>query len=169
MDYRTLGMLTGLIVGVVVLALIKHFTKSEKPCYDERQIAEQGKCYKFSLLTMLVAAAVIAFVDFAGYEIFTVFIALMSTIVIGAGAFVISAVIKDAYYGLNENRMRMYLLSLFIVLANVLGVFRAFVNGSFMEDGKFSFYFLTLLLVILWIAIPVVTYIHDRMNAGDEE
>lgn len=169
MDYRILGMLTGIIVAVVILAILRHFSKDEKPCYDERQIAEQGKCYKFGLLTMLVAAAVIAFIDFVGYEIFTVYIALMTTIIIGAGAFVISAILKDAYYGLNQKRKQVYLLSFFIVLANGLGCIRAFIHDGFWEDGKLSFYFLTLLITVLWALLPFITYLHDKKNAEEEE
>ncbi len=133
----------GLLVVIIVNVAIKENTSSPK--YDERQLIYQGKAHKYAFFTMLIYMILLltlyAAGDIAGTEKLPVDNAtlVLVGILISALVFAIYAILKDAYFRLDENRN--FLFGFFIVLTVIdmlIGVFHI-LNGDIATDGVITF------------------------------
>ena len=167
MNYYNLGIFAGIAFALILFYLLKRFGKYERPEYDERQVAAQGKCYKYAFFALLASVGSLAILDL--FEI-APFIdlpnAIFFSIVISAGVFVLTGIHEDCYYGLNDSPRKTMTIGIVIAVANIIPTVSFIIDGEFLQNGKG---FASLLCAVLWIVVIVYTYIHNRGKKTEED
>ncbi len=146
-DYSTfylIAVLTGLVDGLLLVVIVVILSQNQNaPAikYDERQIACQGKAYKYAFFSMIIYYAIITMVAMAS-DLFTSmripfaldFLVLVG-VLIGIVVFAIIAIMKDAYFSLNENRTFIIIIFGVTSLINIAIGIVHIVSGDHIEDG----------------------------------
>ncbi|SDA43992.1 hypothetical protein SAMN02910368_00504 [Lachnospiraceae bacterium G11] len=137
------GALFGLIFGGFLAALLMVLgTRDDKnvPKYDERQIAEQGKAYKYGFFTALMMLALVACSGLLQIEIPMEQSMLCTFVVVVMVAVMATPLImKDAYFSLRENKRFLIIVVGILGLVNLAIGVGAIASGRIMADGKVSF------------------------------
>ncbi len=137
----------GIIIAILLILPILDFARNDKDPfkrYDERQIAMQGKAYKYAFFSMLSYFVVIMLISFLMdlplfIQIpFSTDFMLLFGLLIGVVVFAVTAIINDAYFSLNENRK--FLIGIFSVLTVInltIGII-LIARGELVEDLEFN-------------------------------
>ncbi|MBP5385090.1 MAG: hypothetical protein J6Y57_08985 [Lachnospiraceae bacterium] len=167
MDAYSLGKMTGVTAGlligflvVAVIAVICNKNRKLKTQYDERQQIARGKGFRFGFYSMIAWAVINEILAFGAIEL-PIEPAMMafSYIFIGVATDVTYCIFHDAYWGLNNNKMRYLICFLFVAALNVFVVIRTLRSGELFVDGRLGTYginaFCALLFVLIGIAIAI--------------
>ena len=165
-----LGILFGVGFGMLLVALIvviSTYNKKPGPKYDERQIAVQGKAYKYAFFTMLILCGIGLVLDavdaipFLSEGVYT-FICVMISLCVAATIMIL----QDAYFQLNENRKFITIMIIILAILNLLMGMGAFASGRAYVDGVFRFEGATNLIVaaamFYIIIVLVIKTIRDK-------
>jgi hypothetical protein len=174
-------MIAGMIVGCWLVVIITTVARREEPSarkYDERQLTYQGKAYKFAFLTMLIYMGLLIAVYTAGDIVGTKLLPVDNATLILIGllisvlVFAIYAVLKDAYFRMDENKN--FLFGFFFVLAvfNLLIGFFRILNGDITENGVITFVSAGNLLagfaMLIMIIVVIVKRILEKRDAEND-
>jgi hypothetical protein len=174
-------MIAGMIVGCLLVVIITTMARREEPSsrkYDERQLTYQGKAYKFAFLTMLIYMGLLIAVYTAGDIVGTKLLPVDNATLILIGllisvlVFAIYAVLKDAYFRMDENKN--FLFGFFFVLAvfNLLIGFFRILNGDITENGVITFVSAGNLLagfaMLIMIIVVIVKRILEKRDAEND-
>lgn len=168
-----------MICCLVIIAIMLGFTiitlaiEPDAGKYDERQIAMQGKAYRYGFFTIFaVNAGLMAFSGILGrYAEIGVFLMIGS--VLGACVTVTILIMNDAYFRLDENKKVFFVFfAVFAILNIALGI-RNILNGNAMKNGVVSFTgtanLMIGLMIIYIFTVLLVKKIRDGKEAADEE
>lgn len=170
------GLIFGVFFGICIFVLFLVVSKtgdSLKLEYDERQIANREKGYKYGYRTLTVYVLLMMFVDLLEIEMpmdNSVIIAI--GLVISLEALITYCVWHDCYFALNE---RPKTLMVIFVIGAVLNVFSSIGNiktGTVIVDGKLSTGFLNILCVVFFMYLFIVLAAKaakDRREEADDE
>ncbi len=135
---REISLIAGFIIGILLVMIAVTIAKNDeiKIEYDERQIAMQGKSYKYAFFAML---------GYYGFwmllEAFSISIPASKTLLIflgvavGIAVMLTNSILKDAYFKLNENRKCFIGFFIFIGILNIgIGVTHI-LRGTFIDNG----------------------------------
>ncbi len=135
---REFSLIAGFIIGILLVMIAFTVAKNDEVQieYDERQIAMQGKSYKYAFFAML---------GYYGFwmllEAFSISIPASKTLIIflgvavGIAVMLTNSIMKDAYFKLNENRKCFIGFFIFIGILNIgIGVTHI-VRGTFIDEG----------------------------------
>ena len=135
---REFSLIVGFIIGLLLVMIAFTVAKNDEVQieYDERQIAMQGKSYKYAFFAML---------GYYGFwmllEAFSISIPASKTLLIflgvavGIAVMLTNSILKDAYFKLNENRKCFVGFFIFIGILNIgIGVTHI-VRGTFIDEG----------------------------------
>lgn len=135
---REFSLVMGFIIGLLLVAIAVAVAKNDKVTvdYDERQIAMQGKSYKYAFFAML---------GYYGFwmllEAFSISIPASKTLLIflgiavGIAVMLTNSIMKDAYFKLNENRKCFIGFFIFIGVFNIgIGIVHI-LRGTFIDNG----------------------------------
>ena len=172
----------GMIVGVLLGIIISYVSRKGDSCsqeYDERQIVNQGKAYKYAFFTMLIYMGMLLACYIAEDSAVSVKMPVdnatlvFTGILISALVNVIYAILKDAYFPMNGNRSSLF--GSFIVLAAlniVIGIYHV-INGDYVKDGVITFFGLGNLLagiaMVIVIVVVIIKRVHDKRSEADEQ
>ncbi|MCR5824135.1 MAG: hypothetical protein K6G60_06880 [Lachnospiraceae bacterium] len=142
--FAAVSLIAGVAVGILLVVIVATLAiKSNAPVkkYDERQIAMQGKAYKYAFITMVIYFGLFAVVSTLS-SLPTLFtlpfsadILVMLGVLTGAMVFAVTAIIHDAYFRLDENQGFIIILFVITSLINIaIGVVHI-VNGDHAGDG----------------------------------
>ena len=143
-----IGLIAGSIFLVAVLMIpILDFARIDKDKtkqYDERQIAMQGKAYKYAFYTILIYFSLIALLTLLNDLPLFIKLPFSSDLLIifglllGIIVFAVTAVMKDAYFSLNDNKN--FFITFFSILAFVnlaFGIYHI-AHGDIARDNGFT-------------------------------
>lgn len=159
MSFYTLGMLTGMLAGVILIVILLKWTKKgrsgEVRCrWDERQLLIRGNGFKYAFFTIII---LLYLYSMLGSEIHGFPMDYQATgiliIFLGAIVDIVYCIWNGAYFALNENRKRV--LVLFAVLGGInllLGI-RSLTNGDAFTEGVLNVRSANLFCGILFIVI----------------
>ncbi|MCR4778700.1 MAG: hypothetical protein K5858_07635 [Lachnospiraceae bacterium] len=137
---KALFLCFGVVVGLLIVALIVvSLRKENAPAvnYDERQIAEQGKSYKYGFFAMLIYYVLVLMVFAGGIKLpITNDILIFTGLLVGGAFMATNSILKDAYFRLDENKNGMILFFVLLTVLNLtIGVLNI-INGRAMTNGQ---------------------------------
>lgn len=171
-----LGVICG-ILAVAIFCLImrkiatKKVNKSAPKEYDERQIIARGKSYKTGMLTFVIVTLICTLLEtldvhFAQYPLL-----LLLILLIGAFAFVVDAIFRDAYFRVGDSTKMWWL-----ILIGIANIFLSFINckDGFIKDGLLVVDSLNLIvgiwIIVIFVIICIKKYIDKKASdTADEE
>ena len=164
-------------IFVAVLFFIVYLgirSKRATPQFDERQIAARGKAFEVGFYTFAVCNAALAIADiFDIHWAASTAIEAFLTILIATGAFSVTAIIKDAYFGFNENSRSSIGLLALVAVINLIAGMGSVISGeeSLLENGKAGHAVLNLAITVLFAVVIIASFAHKRKQAlfSDEE
>lgn len=160
----TIGLLVGLLISILIIKMVNKNGKA-KTEYDEMQEIERGKGYKYGFWTMCAVAGFWGCLSLFDIELpFDTFTLFLMTIIIGAGVQAIYCIMKDAYIGLNTNKVRIGIVTLFIGLFNLVNAAIFIIKGNFYVDGKFGASFSNLMCGLMILAIGIAFLIKNAID-----
>lgn len=173
--YRTMGVITGLMVGLILCVVLFKFANKDKRTkteYDERQQLVRGKAYTYSFYTMVIAQAVLMVIESFDIDIPMIpFVKYFAVVVVGCIPLAVYSVWNDAYWGLNNDKKRWNLILIIAFAINVLAFVGPVMAGSFLEDGKLGLPFANLMVIVLLVIIVILRIVKDHLDkaAGEED
>lgn len=164
----TIGIIVGLLISIVIIKFSNKDGKA-KTEYDEMQERERGKAYKYGFWTMCGVGAfwgcLSLFIPELPFDTFSLFV---MTIIAGAGVQAVYCVMKDAYIGLNTNRLKTGIVMLIIGLFNIFNVLMFIIGGKFFVDGKFNASFTNLACGLMILAVGIACLIKNAIDKKED-
>ena len=171
--YKSAGVVFGIIIGLIICVIIfkvankDHKVKSE---YDERQQEIRGKGYQTAFYTAMILEAVMLVLQIGNLPLpFEPYQAHAAVIFISCTVLCCYTVWKGAYWGLNNNRKRYFVILCATLILNAIPVIGAAAHGGLLEDGKLSSVFINLLAFAMLIAIGIVMLLRHYLDKKAEE
>lgn len=170
MNYHLLGVIAGAVVGLLIYLIIMIIKKENiRKEYDERQLAARGICYKYAFFTL--SALVVAYACLMAFNPEMILllgpVGLGTLFLISMGVFVISAIMKDAYEAINDNRNWPVSIAVIGVANIIIGITNIF-NVGIVEDGALSFVCLNFECGILLFVTVLVYKIKQNMDKRED-
>lgn len=168
---RSAGMAVGIIVGIIILFFLLKFINSDKKLatrYDEKQIVERGKGYKYGFYAVLIYEALMCLIDNGALPL-TGFMIHFLAIIIGALVQVSYCIWHDAYMGLNNNGRRYAAVLVVIALFNFFIGFMAIRSGEMLVNGVLQAQFANLICGVICLLIGVELFLKKTADAKEEE
>lgn len=162
------GVAVGVVVGLIICVFLFRILRGRwgiASKYDERQQAARGKAYRNAFWTLIGYISLWYVLDVCDVVLPRMEYLLLGGILLGLMVQIISSVMMDAYYGLNDDPKK------FMTTLAVLDVFNLmlFVVGKMMGN---RIYWTNLAVVImggaLFIAVGIKALL-NRRNAGEDE
>ena len=159
----------GVILGLLLVALIVTISRDENATvqkYDERQVAEQGKAYKYGFYAMVAYLTILAILSDVLSKYAEIKLLIFIGILVGGAVTVTYSILHDAYFRLDESR-RFYIIFFAIISAfNIgLGIIQI-TKGQAFEEGVLTFtggMNLICGIFILYVMIVLlIKKLHDR-------
>ena len=138
------GVTCGLTFGLLLVALIATLgtmgRKEGGPKYDERQIAEQGKAYKYGFFTGLIMCSLHLIFDLVGVDLhIDKSVMLFLIIVIPVCVSATHMILHDAYFQLNENKRFLIICLAAIGILNLVFAVKEIASGTLLVNGVLTF------------------------------
>ena len=165
---RRMGWVIGIFAGITIallILLIRIILRGQKNQYDERQVAARGIAYKCGFFTLMLCEVLysvlnalnLRFADDIAGPILGIFPAL--------AVFGSVAVMKDAYFGVNESKSSRIIWGVVGVLWTAIGVTKI-ASGEGVADGLLTIDSLQLFLGVTFLIIAAAQIVHALMNRG---
>lgn len=167
---KSLGMLTGVLIGLVLTVIILRVVNKDKKImteYDEMQKVVRGKGYKIAFYAAMIYEAILCIFDIGVNLPAEPVVVHFSTIFIGITVLSVYCIWKDAFVGLNTRLGRYILVSVFISAINLLVAAFAWHEGSMYIGGKLQAPFVNFLCGLLFAVIGVTGLIR-KMQKQEE-
>lgn len=170
-DWYLIGMAVGLLMGLAIVLVNTLKRRKGGTCeWDERQIASRGECFMVGFWTLILASTFLALYSFfLGKSLFeTPETGNIIAILFGIGAFAVTAIIKDAYFSLHENKKQFYFVGLALSVMMGIGTIRYAMDGLLITEGKLSDRSLMAFVFVLWLVIMIVQIVHSKKEVDEE-
>ncbi len=172
--YKSIGMVAGILIGIIICFFIfKYGNTNRKPktVYDERQNEIRGKGYRVAFYAAMILEAVMTVLYIGNLPLpFEPYMAHGAVIFLSCTVLGCYLIWNGAYWGLNNDRKRYYIILCALVVLNAVPFITAAAHGSLFENGKMSSVWINLLgcvmLIVFWVLMMVRNYL-DR-KAGEE-
>ncbi len=168
---KSVGVLTGIIVGLIICVILFKFMNKDKKImtkYDERQKAVRGKGYMYGFWGSMGAAAIVMCLDVGGISFANRFSTDFFIIFVGILVQVSYCIWNDGYFGVNNDKKRLYIISIAAAICNLLAVIGNIKGGTFIVDGVLSDSATNLMCFILFIVIGIELMIKDSVDKRSE-
>ena len=173
MDFRSIGLATGICVGLVLCVVIFKFWNKDgkvKTKYDEMQELQRGRAYKLSFWTLAALETVMCLLQIAGVKFLSdPFTSNVTCIIIAALVHAVYSVQHDAYIGLNTNSKRFTIACIFIGLFNAVCCIFPIIAGSMVHDGVLQAPFTNLLCAVTFLIIGIQIFIKNKKEKSEED
>ncbi len=155
--YYYLGILAGIMVGIVVVAITKRNRYGRAKCvYDERQTAARGKAFKygfFSLIVYLVLYGIIQ--DMTGVYWGKGMVGVSLGICISIVVFAVVSIWNDAYFSLWENPRQYVITFIAAFIVNAMAAIPVITHTKKDTDYAYINAFLTVTLFIILVVMAL--------------
>ena len=170
--YKSIGIASGIVIGLIIgfiffkLANKDHKVKTQ---YDERQQVIRGRGYKAGFYTAMILEAVLLVLYYGNLPLpADPYMAHAAVIFISCTVLACYTIWNGAYWGLNNDRKRYYIILAGAVVLNAFPVVMTAVHGGLLEYGKLSSVFINLLALVMLAAIGIVMLVRDRLDRNEE-
>lgn len=120
-----------LLVAIIVVAVLIMRKKCKPDQFDERQLLARNAAYKTSFSAVIIYITLCLFASVCEIEWAVTQIQMYTGLAIGVGTFVFVCLIKDAYFGYNNNNPTFFIVLSYIVAAfSWVGTIMHFVSGD---------------------------------------
>ena len=171
--YKSIGVVSGIMIGLIICVILFKFANRDhkaKTEYDERQQEIRGKGYQTAFYAAMILEAVMTVLYFGNLPLpFEPYMAHAAVIFISSTVLACYLVWHGAYWGLNNDRRRYYIVLSVTVILNALPVIMTAVSGGLMEDGKFSSVCINLLVLVMLAMIGIVMLLRDYLDKKEAE
>lgn len=169
MDFLT-QILPMLAITIVVLLVIIAFRQGNSNAYDERQIAAQGKAWKWAYITLAALVALYAISESVFEKsIFTTSSAILLSICISATVYACICIIKDAYTSFTKKKSGQIILFFAIGILNIINSILCFIDGTmFNEEGLVDVGICDLWLGIAATVFAIILLVKSRKTESDD-
>ena len=175
MNERAAGMLVGMAVGIVLIALLfKVYLKRKnlKTEYDERQTLIIGTAYKYGFFGMAMYECLFTVLSSLDISLPATYPVIHFTaVVVGVLIFACYAVWNGAYFGIFSDAQHKAYVRLLIAIGvvNFISAGVSIAAGDLISDGQLQSPFINLLCGIMMILIPVLSYFRSRATDDETE
>ena len=173
MDFRSLGLGLGIVVGLLICVVVFKFWNKDgkvKTKYDEMQELQRGRAYKLSFWTLAGLETVVCLVQLSGVKLLSdPFTSNISCIIIAALVHAVYSVEHDAYIGLNTNSKRFTIVCIVIGLFNAVCCIFPIIAGEMVHDGVLQAPFANLLCAVTFLIIGIQMYIKSKKEKTEED
>lgn len=170
--YYLLGLFCGLFVGIFLIFTLFRFTRTDKKRqlkYDERQMAIQGKSYKYAFFTVLICNTIYGIAEtVSDHPLAEPMAAMLICICIGVFVYAAIGIWKEAYFALNEQPKRIVIIFLAISLINFFAGWRNIQEGNIIKDGTLQLSSCNLICSILLLAVLLVMLFKHLADKREE-
>lgn len=168
-----IGLLAGLAIGGILLALIFKVTKKDgsmKCKYDERQQIIRGKGFKYAFFTLVFYNFLAAVISGAMEKQYIKSEVLMiAGILIGVLVYASYCIWNEGYFSINENPKRVMIAFAIIAVINIgLGISNILHHRVF-ENGVLTIHCLNLLCAMMMVMIFLVLAVKYICKQREEE
>ena len=173
--YLLAGTVTGVVVGIVIVAVMFRFVKKDKKekfTYDERQKAARGEGYKYAFFTLVIYNAVYGIVDMSlekpWAESMT---AVMIGVCLAVLVHVVYCIWHECYFSMNEEPKRVLIFLGAISVINVIIAVMQGRNGELIENGTLTNSCANLIVAIMFGVVLIALAVKWRAKKAelDEE
>lgn len=171
--WLVIGLLGGLIVGFVVVAVLLTVTKTDgnmEAKYDERQMKERGNGFKVGFFTHMIYVAFLILLHIAEVKLpVSEEVLMFFGILLSITVYAIYCIWKDAYISLNENATKLNVVFIVAGILNVaLGVGNIF-TGDMVIDGVVTFHCINLLCGIFLLILAIINGAAQAKRNAEED
>lgn len=163
----------GFIVGLLLVAVILKFTKTDRKMkceFDERQALVRGKAYTYSFYVLLGCILTYGLLGVAfEKKIVEPFAAAIICICVSILVHVVYCIFHDAYFSLNENKKKLIVIFAFIGITNIVLGTESIVSGEIIKDGVLTLRVTNLACGILFCLLFVALIIKHRVDSQDNQ
>jgi len=159
-----IGFYIGIFLTFAVIIVTKIVRKKRgyvKPPYDERQIAVQGKAFKYAFTSLIFLIFFNVFINnLMQIEYANNHVDYMGIVFISVGLFVNYCITNDAYFSLDKKQKRTLIAFIIAVLMlNTLEVVLAVISDSLITSGRIEMPFLNVYCGLMLISVLATIYI----------
>ncbi|MBQ8662551.1 MAG: hypothetical protein IJ471_01710 [Eubacterium sp.] len=134
-----IGFVCGLVAVAVLFRLVARkilqIDGAEKTKYDERQMIERGKGYRYAFFAYVIFNIIFFMVDTGVDVTLPVGFLMICGLLLASGVHVVYCIFHEAYWGLN-NRVKNYIILLIIAgVVNLAIGISAGMHGAWYTDG----------------------------------
>ncbi len=162
----------GAVLGILLAALIVALSRNQNANafkYDERQIAEQGKSYKYAFFTFLASAGIMLIISDVITRYIDIRLLIFIIMLISAGAMLTHSVMHDAYFRMDESRRFYVVFFIFFSIFNVgIGIVHIF-RGEAFVDGELTFLGTANLLCGLFTSYLLLLILIKKLRDREED
>ncbi len=166
------GVATGIGIGLIICVawfIFANTNRKVKTEYDERQQAIRNVGYKYAFYTVLFYEVIMMILAIGRVELPIVPYAQHFTgIILGCIVLGLYCVIKDVYWGLNNNRKRYLVVFAFTIVLNLIPIIMPAMNGTLFEDGQIGMLALNIMVIIM-LAILGVALLVKQIQEGSKK
>jgi len=168
-----IGVITGIIVGIILVMIIFKFANSNgkiKTEYDERQQLNKGKGMTIAFYTSLILLGIFYVLSIAEVELpidasATYAIVIFVSLTVGC----VINIWNGSYFGINNNQTRYCIIFAALAILNLFPVIGCIRGREMISDGKISYPILNVLCLFMFLIIGVTIFIKQRKDSRDEE
>lgn len=170
-----MGLMLGFIVAIVlVFAFRKKMLGREKPQYDERQLAEQGRAAKIAYYTLMSYIIIYgALLSVMEITIASPLVVIFAGVLLSIVVYALVCIKNEAYFPINQSASRwLYFLDIIGIINIAIFIINALAEGGILEaDGSISTYIVNLLCGMVLLALSLVCRISMKKakEVDDEE
>lgn len=172
MNARTIGILIGMIIGLLICGVVfitANNNRKIKTEYDERQNEVRGKGFKYGFYTAVILLGVVAVLDMMEVELpMENAVTSMTVICISVMVNAIYNIINEGYWGLNNNKKRYGIYMALIALLNAVVAYICYKHGILFVNGKLAMNGVNLICSIMFVILFVTILIKDITTKDDE-
>ncbi len=172
--YKSIGIASGIVIGIIICILIFKYANTNhisKTDYDERQQEVRGRGYKAAFYTAMIFEAVMLVLYYGNLPLpFEPYMTHAAAIYISCTVLCCYLIWNGAYWGLNNNRKRYYIILAVTLVLNAIPVIGAGTHGELLENGKLSSVWISLFALVMLVVIGIVMLLRNYLDrkAGEE-
>ena len=171
--YMIAGIITGMLVGFVLVAMGMKMTKKnkkEKFTYDERQAAARGVGYKYAFITLVIYNVVYGILDLVlAHPWAEDLTGLMIGVCLAVVVHISYSIRHDCYFSMNEDPKKVKALIAILTIINAAIAVIQGLNGELVQDGMLTNKCANLVVAIVLAAVLVALVINKQDEEIDEE
>ena len=154
------------LIALVIYSINKNYENG----YDERQLKAQGVAYMNAFFVTLFTAIVLGMVSMIMDDLqLTIYESSLITFMIGFATFVISADVKDAYFGFRKKRLPLAIVFGIVGIISLIVAVIGFANGL---AGRSKYISVMVVDAVCFIAVStemIIKTIRDKKKEALED
>lgn len=173
MNHFNLGIISGIIFGVLILAIARWFRKRRGERilqeYDERQLQARSSAYATAFMVVLILICIDGLIKLAGITWYEEPFGEFAAIMIGLIVFAYKAVMNDAFLGNNEEAGGKNFKLLYLLVGFSQATIGLTSLDEMVADGIITMHALCLVTGLTFLSVAAMMIYHERCQKAEEE